>query len=342
MYEAEKGYEEAERLYEAILRRDYNYKDARDRSALLKKALAEVKKALARSEGETGGSVSVPAGNESPVRYKMIRKIGQGGMGVVYLAEDTVLKRSVAYKVLPQSIRENPAVLQNFLQEARIAAALNHPNIVTIYDTGKNGNDIYITMEYVDGLSLKRYLEHHQSSLSERLSIMRAICKGVAYAHHRNVIHRDLKPSNVMLLKDRTVKIMDFGLAKLLTDTMTEKTSVKGTPLYMSPEQIIGEKVDKLSDIYALGCTFYRVLTGRPPFSKGDIYYQHLHANPTPLRVINPKIPAGLEKIVLTCLAKRKVRRFQSVDEILVALSALTGDPLDLSRSNPQGARKTA
>ncbi|MFQ5598714.1 MAG: protein kinase [Nitrospiria bacterium] len=322
LYETEKAFEKSEKLYDAILRKDYNYKDVKDRRDLLKKALEEAKKALAASTpSKRSKSIIKEAGQTT--RYKIIKKIGQGGMGVVYLAEDMVLKRDVAYKVLPNAIKENQAVLQNFMQEAQISAALNHPNIVTIFDTGKNGDDIFITMEYVDGITLKVFLERYKASLNELKEIMKSICRGVAYAHNRNVIHRDLKPSNVMLLQDRTVKIMDFGLAKFLTDAMEEKTSVKGTPLYMSPEQIVGEKVDKLSDIYSLGCTFYRLLTGRPPFSKGDIYYQHLHTNASPLRSINPKVPPGLEKIILTCIEKQKGQRFQSTEDIIDAISRL-------------------
>ncbi len=322
LHESEKEFEEAETLYELILRKDYTYKDVKQRSTLLKKALQEVQKAL---DSQTPSPQQPDArGSNNEKRYKMIRKIGQGGMGVVYLAEDSVLKRSVAYKILPQSIRENPSVLKNFLQEARIAAALNHPNIVTIFDTGKNGDDIYITMEYIDGISLKQYLERYRSPLSERIEIMKSICRGVDYAHQRNVIHRDLKPANVMLLKDRTVKIMDFGLAKMLTETMKEKTSIKGTPLYMSPEQIVGEKVDTLSDVYSLGCTFYRMLTGRPPFTKGDIYYQHLHTPPTPPKMVVSKLPAELDQIILKCIEKERENRFQSVNALYEALSALT------------------
>ncbi len=325
LYELGKEFEKSEKLYDAILKKDYAYKDVKDRRDLLKKALAEVKKALNHSESKQVFEQQSQATNGTQAsRYKMIKKIGQGGMGVVFQAEDIVLKRIVAYKILPDAIKENPAVLKNFLQEAQIAAALNHPNLVTIFDTGKNGEDIYITMEYVDGITLKQYQERYKASLSELIEIMKSVCRGVAYAHQRNVIHRDLKPSNVMLLRDRTVKIMDFGLAKRLTDAMDERTSVKGTPLYMSPEQIVGEQVDKLSDIYSLGCSFYRMLTGKPPFSKGDIYYQHLHSYPSPLRSINPKVPPALEKIVLKCIEKKKALRYKSVDEVIDAISNLS------------------
>ncbi|VAX33685.1 hypothetical protein MNBD_NITROSPIRAE01-2222 [hydrothermal vent metagenome] len=326
LHESEKSFKEAEALYAAILQKDYNYRDAKQRSALLKKTLKEIKEQQNKIESEDSIKIANSAPN-TPTRYKMIRKIGQGGMGVVYLAEDAILKRQVAYKILPQSIRENAAVLQNFLQEARIAAALNHPNIVTIFDTGKNADDIYITMEFIDGISLKHYLERYKSPLNERVEIMKSICRGVIYAHERQVIHRDLKPANVMLLKDRTVKIMDFGLAKMMTEGMQEKTTIKGTPLYMSPEQIVGEKVDMASDIYSLGCTFYRMLTNRPPFSKGDIYYQHLHTPPTPPKMLKSDIPSSLDTIILKCLEKQQEKRFKSVKTLLEALSHLTQVP---------------
>lgn len=254
-------------------------------------------------------------------------------MGVVFLAEDVVLKRNVAYKVLPQSIRENPAALQSFLQEARIAAALNHPNLVTIFDTGKNGEDIYITMEYVDGQSLKSFLERNKPPIEVLMEIMKSICLGVAYAHERNVIHRDLKPGNIMLLHDRTVKIMDFGLARLLTDTIIEKTSVKGTPLYMSPEQIIGKKVDKQSDIYSLGCLFYRMLAGHPPFTKGDIYFNHLHTMPSPPTSSRLKIPDALSQIILKSIEKRKEDRITEIEEILESLTQLCPETASLPRA---------
>lgn len=326
LYESEQSFKEANTLYDQILGCDFNYKDVKQRSALLKKTIEKKQKALDAS-ASVSSKASELQGGGSVGRYKMIKKIGQGGMGVVYLAEDAVLKREVAYKILPQSIRENGTVLKNFLQEARIAAALNHPNIVTIFDTGKNENEIYITMEYIQGISLKLYLEKYKSSFKERVEIMKSVCRGVSYAHERNVIHRDLKPGNIMLLKDRTVKIMDFGLAKVLTDTMKENTSIKGTPLYMPPEQIIGEKVDTLSDIYSLGCTFYRMLTGHPPFSKGDIYYQHLHTPPTPPKMTIPELPDELNRIVLKCIEKEKNKRFQSVNALLDALSSLTQVP---------------
>jgi tetratricopeptide (TPR) repeat protein len=316
IHEKMKDFDEALSLYEKILAENIHYKDVKAKSDLLKKALTTVKKALESSRFEKGkgsGLAQSPDG-----RYRVIKKIGQGGMGVVYQAEDTVLKRIVAYKVLPPTLKEHPAVLTSFLQEARVAAALNHPNIVTIYDTGRNGDDIFITMEFVDGVSLKESLEKKTNqAISDLVQVMKEICEGVSYAHSRNVIHRDIKPANVMIGKDGAVKIMDFGLAKVLSQSMADKTSVKGTPLYMSPEQILGQNVDHQSDIYSLGCSFYRMVAGRPPFIQGDVYYHHLHTPPIPPRQVNPQVPESLNRLILKALEKEKGKRYKTVKDIL-------------------------
>ncbi|HIE64699.1 MAG: protein kinase [Nitrospira sp.] len=325
LHEGNKKFEEAASVYENILAEDLKYKDVKQRNDLLKKVLREVKKAkplLKDKESDLSRKTASPS--DSSIRYKIIKKIGQGGMGVVYQAEDTLLKRIVAYKVLPVAIKENKAMLKNFLQEARIAAALNHPSIVTLYDTGKNGDEIYITMEYVDGITLKKFLEKRLHPVRISLRIMKSICTGIAYAHRENVVHRDLKPANIMLIRNHGVKIMDFGLAKLITDDAADKTSVKGTPLYMSPEQILGNKVDQQSDIYSLGCTFYRMVTGRPPFTKGDIYYHHLHTPPVSPKEANPTLPDRLEQIIMKCLEKKKINRYSKIENITKELDLVT------------------
>lgn len=324
LHEKQKEFEEAQTLYERILAEDYSYRDAKNRSTLLKKALTEVKKVLdaTRVEEAIARPPATPV-QPAPSRYKIIKKIGQGGMGVVYQAEDTLLKRTVAYKVLPAAIRENELMLQSFLQEARIAAALNHPNVVTIFDTGKNADEIFITMEYVNGITLKEYLEKNETPITKLIEIMKEICVGVAYAHSRNVVHRDLKPANVMLAHDLRVKIMDFGLAKVVSESAADKTSVKGTPLYMAPEQILGEKVDQQSDIYSLGCTFYRMVAGRPPFVQGDVYYHHLHTPPTHPRTLNPKISEQLDRVIMKTIEKEKSKRYKKVTEVIEDLTKL-------------------
>lgn len=309
IYEQEGDPDGALLLYEKIVAQDFNYRDARDRAARIKQARPAAPPAKPPA---SGGPPEAP-------RYTILKQIGQGGMGVVYRAEDTVLHRIVAYKVLPPSVREQPALLESFLQEARIAASINHPNIVTIYDTGRDGTgEVYITMEFVDGMSLKELLDKVGAlPLPQFLSIAKQICSGLGYAHGRRIIHRDIKPSNIMLSRDRMVKIMDFGLAKIVSDALADKTSVKGTPLYMAPEQILGNEVDHQSDLYSLGCTLYRMATGRLPFTKGDLYYQHLHTAPAPPKDLNPKLPPALNTIILRCLEKDKAKRYAQVADVL-------------------------
>ena len=315
-YEKSREYEEALTIHEKILAEDFSFGDVKARADGLRRALTEVKRAL--GEAKTVPVKPAVAVGDAKGRYKILKKVGQGGMGVVYQAEDTVLHRIVAYKVLPPTVRESPKILENFLQEARVAAALTHANIVTVYDTGKNDTDLFITMEFVDGMTLKEYLEQRSPiPVLELVQIAKQICLGLEYAHNRNVIHRDIKPANVMLTKDHIVKIMDFGLAKLVDDSMADKTTVKGTPMYMAPEQILGKGVDHQSDIYSLGCTLYRMATGRAPFTDGDLYYHHLHTPPPSPKKFNPQISDVLVQIILKCIEKDKARRYPRVRDVL-------------------------
>lgn len=311
IYEKNREFENALLLFDKVLAENYNYKD-------IQKHIEHVKQALQQQKATSAGA------RPTKGRYKLIHKVGQGGMGVVYRAEDSVLNREVAYKVLPPSVKDNPKVLENFLQEARVAAAINHPNIVTIYDTGSEGVEPYIVMEYVDGITLKQLLEEKSPiAVEDLVAIAKQICHGLEYAHAKNVIHRDIKPANIMLSKENVVKIMDFGLAKILTDTSLEGSGVQGTPLYMSPEQIQGERVGHRTDLYSLGCTLYRMVAGRPPFMEGDVYYHHLHTPPVPPRSLNPKIPEALDRLILKCMAKNADQRYQWAKEILADLETI-------------------
>ena len=324
--EKQRDYPAALRWYEKILSHDVNYRDTMGRVNLIKRALSSAKRAM--SEAPRDASTVVEPSGQKPRRYRLIKKVGQGGMGIVYQAEDTLLGRIVAYKVLPPSVKEQPKVLASFLREARIAASLNHPNIVAVYDAGHEGGDLYMVMEYLDGVSLKERL-HEVAPLpfDEFMRIALQLCQGLAYAHRQKVVHRDIKPANVMLGSDGQIKIMDFGLAKVVSDALADRTSVKGTPLYMAPEQVTGDQVDHQSDIYSLGCTLYRMATGRPPFTGGDLYYHHLHTAPEPPVSINPQIPPQLNRLLLTCLAKKKNERFSDVGLIIKALQAIPAPP---------------
>jgi tetratricopeptide (TPR) repeat protein len=307
IYEGDGEFEKAQSFYEKIMAEELSYRDVRSRTVVVKGKLSVIQKeGMVRKRDQVGAD-----------RYTRIEKIGQGGMGVVYRAEDTLLKRVVAYKVLPPAIRDNEEMLKGFMQEAQTAAALHHPNIVTLFDTGVNGDEVFITMEFVDGGSLKEYLEKQTPSLSDLLPMMQGICDGVAYAHGRSVIHRDLKPANIMLTQDRIPKIADFGLAKVMGESIRDKTAIKGTPLYMAPEQILGESVDQQADIYALGCIFFRMVAGHPPFTQGDVFYHHLHTPPPSPKSLNPSLPNDMEHLILKCLKKNKVERYKTVPEVL-------------------------
>lgn len=315
IYEKNMDFSNALVLYEKILAENYKYKDVPER-------LRHVKETIRKEEAREG-SVKTAESDSHRTRYKIGQKIGQGGMGVVYRAEDTLLNRTVAYKVLPPSLSDNPTVLDNFLKEARVAAGINHMNIVTIFDTGMEGDEPYIVMELVEGVSLKQILERTSfMGVKDTVGVIKQVCLALDHAHGKNVIHRDIKPANIMIRKDRVVKIMDFGLAKILTTTAQEGTSVKGTPLYMSPEQIRGERADHRTDIYSLGCTMYRMAVGRAPFMEGDVYYHHLHTAPVPPSSRNPKVPEFLDRIILKCLEKDPARRYQSAGKILEDLEA--------------------
>ena len=314
IYEMNREYDNALLLFDKVLAENYNYKDIQNHIELVKEGILRVK----ATAGQSSGS-GKPSG-----RYKLISKVGQGGMGVVYRAEDTVLNRMVAYKVLPPSVRDNPKVLENFVQEARVAAAINHPNIVTIYDTGSEGVEPYIVMEFIDGTTVKEMLEEKSPlSIKDQLDISKQMCQGLEFAHSKNVIHRDIKPANVMLNKEGMVKIMDFGLAKILSSAALEGTGIQGTPLYMSPEQIEGKRVDHRTDLYSFGCTIYRMATGRPPFTDGDVYHHHMHTPPVPPKSLQPELPESMNRIILKCLAKKVDNRYQRAKEILADLEAV-------------------
>ena len=299
-------------LYEKVMAEQLAYRDVQARVADLRDRLAQTTQVL------PGGEATQVVASPARTRYRILKELGRGGMGIVYHAEDVLLQRPVAYKVVPDAIREDPKALENFLREARIAASLQHPNIVTIYDAGQAADEIYIAMEYVEGRSLQQVLDQVSTlPLPQALAIFRQACLGLAHAHGQNVVHRDIKPANMMITPGGVVKLMDFGLAAVVTEAMAKVTSVRGTPFYMAPEQILGEEISALSDQYALGCTLYHMVTGRPPFVEGDVLYHHIHTAPMSPRERNPQIPAWLDTIILQTMLKDRTRRFPSVGVLL-------------------------
>ena len=268
--------------------------------------------------------------NKTILHYNIISKIGEGGMGIVYKAEDTKLKRDVAIKFLPHSFNVSEKDKAKLKTEAQIAAGLNHPNIATVYAIEEFGDDTFIVMEYVKGKELKEIIKNSpdkKNKLDDFLNYAIQITEGINTAHKKGIIHRDIKSSNIMLSDDGRIRVMDFGLAHIQGDpNITKKGSTPGTTAYMSPEQLRGEEVDFRSDIWSLGIVFFEMLTGQPPFQGNfdqAIIYSILHEKPKSLRKINPEIPDELEQIVLSCLEKDRKKRIQSAEELLSKLKAI-------------------
>jgi serine/threonine protein kinase len=275
-------------------------------------------------------------------RYEIVGEVGRGAMGVVYKAVDPVIGRTVAVKTIRLSEAgtglSRPELLSRFQTEARAAGLLTHPNIVVVYDAGEEDGLYYITMELVEGKSVQALLDEGQKfSLSRVLRIMDQTCSALQFAHDRHVVHRDIKPANLMLTPDDTVKVTDFGTAKILQmGTVQQTTHVMGTPSYMSPEQVKGRAVDGRSDIFSLGVMLYEMVTGEKPFPGQNIttvIYKIVNEDPVPPRQLDPSIHPGISTVIMKALLKEPEERYQSCREMLDDLrayrahSALAGNP---------------
>jgi len=323
-------YEPAMELYEKILLVDIDYKDVGSRLERLRqqKTVIDSRSTPSSSLEETqtlqeGFGVSV----EKPVRYEIIEEIGRGGMGIVYKARDTILERIVAYKVLPSNLRDHPAALRNFFREAKSAARLNHPNIVIVYDAGEEAGNYYIAMEYLEGETVKQILNREgRLPIKAVLLVTGQVCRALEYAHERKVVHRDVKSSNIMWTRDKQVKLMDFGLAKVLEEVKGYQTIASGTPYYMSPEQALGKEIDHRTDIYSLGVTMFEMATGQLPFKSGDAVYHHIHTPPPEAKSLVADLDEELNRIILKCMQKDPNDRFQNARELLEALKKVKSD----------------
>ncbi len=247
--------------------------------------------------------------------------IGGGGMANVYLARDMILDRDVALKILRMDFSNDEEFIRRFHREAQSATSLTHPNIVSIYDVGEEGDIYYIVMEYVDGMTLKQYIQAYASIPVEKaLDIMKQITSAVSHAHQNNIVHRDIKPHNILIDHDGNVKITDFGIAMALSATsITQTNSVLGSVHYLSPEQARGGMANKKSDIYSLGIVMFELITGRLPFSGESavsIALKHLQSETPSPRRWNPSIPQSVENIILKATAKDQFHRYASVDEM--------------------------
>jgi len=257
-------------------------------------------------------------------KYKIVGKIGQGAMGEVYKAHDAVLNRFVAIKTIAGSLGSDDQFRQRFHREAQSAAQLNHKNIVTVFEFAEERGMVYMVMELLEGTDLKELIVRKAiKRLEDKLSIVEQMCDGLAYAHDRGVVHRDLKPANIHVLANGTVKIMDFGLARLGVSEITRTGTVMGTPNYMSPEQVRGEKVDSRSDIFSIGAVMYEVLAGHKAFeaeTMHSVLFHVLDQEPAPLRKWIPDMPLPVAQVVEKALTKDPQHRFQGAGEMRAAL----------------------
>lgn len=292
--------------------------------------------------------------------FVLLKQLGQGGMGIVYAAEDTLLHRKVALKILPAAVSQNPERRRRFLREGRAASAVDHPTIATIFEVGEDGEHVYLAMELVAGKTLRQILDEKDAPLDipEAVRITVEIARGLEKAHQTGIIHRDLKPENIMLGEDGAPKILDFGLAKhraaenafapTATDLATVEGRILGTPGYMSPEQSKGKPVDARTDLFALGVLLYELLTRERPF-RGSTAVEVLIAvdrdpHPPP-SAKNPRVPPELDRFVARCLEKRPDDRFATCRELILALSSIS---LDNTKTNaipaapPEAARLSA
>jgi serine/threonine-protein kinase len=281
-------------------------------------------------------------------RYQVGELIGRGGMAEVHIGYDTRLGRTVAIKVLRPDLARDPSFQTRFRREAQAAAGLNHPAIVAVYDTGEEAiisasgeRQIlpFIVMEYVEGHTVRDILKEGAAApIDEAIEIVAGVLTGLEYAHAAGLVHRDIKPANIMLTPTGAVKVMDFGIARVLADvgqTMTQTQAVIGTAQYLSPEQARGENVDARSDLYSTGCVLFELLCGRPPFlgdSPVSVAYQHVREPAPKPSSFAPDVPPALDLVVMRALAKDREARYPSAQEFLADLSAVAqGRPLDIA-----------
>lgn len=262
-------------------------------------------------------------------RYQIEETLGKGGMAIVYRARDLTLERTIAIKVLRQDYSADQSFREHFRQEAKAAANLSHPNIVTVHDFGFDAERLFIIMEYVPGEDLKQMLEENgQFGVEETISLMSQACAGVGYAHRAGLVHCDIKPQNLLITPEKRLKVLDFGIARALASIHPEEKAevVWGSPHYFSPEQAAGKAPSPASDVYSLGVIMYEMLTGQLPFtapSSTELARMHREEPPPSPRQINPEIPVDLEQVLFKVLSKEPAARYRTADQFGRVLTTL-------------------
>jgi len=310
-------------LFQALRESQPEFKDVSTR-------IEDLKKRLSQKAGH-GGNVTRASTGSDPAhvphpllagnRYELIKEIGRGGMGVVYQARDGRLGRVVALKRLPDTLKDHPKAVELFLNEAQSCARLNHRNIVTVYDVDQEDGVYFITMELLEGRPLNQVLKKKgQLSYRDSARLGIQIATGLEYAHQERIVHRDIKTANLFLNRDKSIKIMDFGLAKMMAEVRRATTVIGGTPYYMAPEQALGKSVDHRADLYSLGVTLYELATGSLPFTEGDVVYQHRHVAVPDPREHAPDLPEAFVDAILKLMAKQADDRPQGAGEVIRVL----------------------
>lgn len=327
---------------------DDSYRDVRERIDLLRSQYAEE----AQSANEDPKMREL-IGDVAIGRYRYIEKIGSGGMGIVHKVFDTKLNRLVAMKILREGLANSNKAIERFFREARIAATLNHQNIVNIFDYNINNqtHQSYISMEYVDGPSLRDLFEQNLTpalmqvrgeELIKALYYISQICDALQVTHSKGIIHRDIKPDNVLVTRDNVAKITDFGIVHIEEATFTPTGALIGTPRYMAPEQVQGVKLDGRADLYSAGIILYEWLAGTPPFVSGDVAYQQVNIAPVPPMELNQHVPKYVNDVILKCLEKNPADRYQAAKDLKAALDnclrKLAPEGISfLQRTRPEG-----
>ncbi|HEX4899578.1 MAG TPA: protein kinase, partial [Pyrinomonadaceae bacterium] len=354
---SKKHWQQVKDVFEGALERQGAEREAfLDSACSSDLALRKEVESLLRSYGQAGSFMEAPAvalaaesliGEQKKLlvgqkvkHYQVVASIGEGGMGEVYLAKDTILGRRVALKVLPEYVGKDPDRLRRFKQEARSASTLNHPNVCVIHEIGETEDGRpFIAMEHIEGLTLRQRMNDHALKLGEALDIAIQVAAALTAAHEARIVHRDIKPENIMIRRDGYVKVFDFGLAKLTeqrqhADNATMSTllvnsspgTVMGTAAYMSPEQARGVPVDERTDIWSLGVVLYEMVSGRPPFSgqtPTDVVVAVVEKDPPALSQYFAGAPAEFERIIRKALRKDTDQRYQIVKEMAIDLRSL-------------------